>query len=203
MNEAHEYLAKTRHFLQQAGIVITEQEQQRLEIATFGLPDYPTSGLQLLTYINSPRYCAKELVLFPRQTCPEHRHPPFAGTPGKQETFRCRWGEVFLYVPGPNGNDTASSAVADSHFSVHHQIRLRPGEQYTIEVRQPSHSIVFAFDASGSMGPYLPMIQQSLRSFANGIETGQECPPATSDMPGRKISMGQAGADGTGQHDAA
>ena len=33
-------------------------------------------------------------LLFPGQTCPEHRHPPFDGTPGKEETFRCRRGTV-------------------------------------------------------------------------------------------------------------
>ena len=38
--------------------------------------------------------CAKELILMPRQTCPEHWHPPVGGEPGKEETFRCRWGEI-------------------------------------------------------------------------------------------------------------
>lgn len=94
--------AATLGYLRQADIVLTDEEQQRIEIATFGLADYPVSGLQLLTYVNSPRYCAKELVLFPGQTCPEHLHPPFAGTPGKQETFRCRWGAVFLFVDDEN-----------------------------------------------------------------------------------------------------
>ncbi len=46
----------------------------------------------MLVYVNTDRYCAKELVLYPGQTCPEHRHPPFDGTPGKEETFRCRRG---------------------------------------------------------------------------------------------------------------
>lgn len=32
-------------------------------------------GLQLVVYINTYRYCSKELVLFPSETCPEHRHP--------------------------------------------------------------------------------------------------------------------------------
>ena len=52
--------------------------------------------------------------MFPRQTCPEHRHPPVAGEPGKEETFRCRTGSVHLHVEG------------------HAEIVLRPGEQFTI-----------------------------------------------------------------------
>lgn len=102
MNKQQRAIAATLEYLREADIVLTEEEQQHIEIATFGLADYPVSGLQLLTYVNSPRYCAKELVLFPGQTCPEHLHPPFAGTPGKQETFRCRWGEVFLFVDDEN-----------------------------------------------------------------------------------------------------
>jgi D-lyxose ketol-isomerase len=46
-------------------------------------------GLEVVVYVNTERVCAKELVMFPCQTCPEHRHPPFEGTPGKEETFRC------------------------------------------------------------------------------------------------------------------
>ena len=52
------------------------------------------TGLELVVYVNNDRYCAKELVLFPRQTCPEHRHPRVAGDPGKRETFRVRRGVV-------------------------------------------------------------------------------------------------------------
>jgi len=79
MTTAIEAVPLTLHYLQQAAIVLTEEEKQHIEIATFDLPDYPKSGLQLLTYINSPRDCAKELVLFPGQACPEHIHPPFEG----------------------------------------------------------------------------------------------------------------------------
>jgi D-lyxose ketol-isomerase len=75
--------------------------------------------------------CAKELVLVPGQTCPEHRHPPFEGTPGKEETFRCRAGLVYLYVEGePTAEPQARRP--ESAFTVQHEIVLRPGEQYTI-----------------------------------------------------------------------
>jgi len=140
MTTAIEAVPLTLHYLQQAAIVLTEEEKQNIEIATFGLPDYPKSGLQLLTYINSPRYCAKELVLFPGQTCPEHIHPPFEGTPGKQETFRCRWGEVYLFVDDETltENEATGTPVcslpegSEPWYTVTRYILLRPGEQYTI-----------------------------------------------------------------------
>ena len=96
-----------------AGVVLTDADRDSIEVADFGLGRLRETGLQLLVYVNTDRYCAKELVLYPDQTCPEHRHPPFGGTPGKEETFRCRSGRVHLYVDGE-------------------QIVLGPGEQHTI-----------------------------------------------------------------------
>ena len=99
--------------LEAAGIALTDAERAAIEVADFGLSRLREIGLQILVYANTDRYCAKELVLYPGQTCPEHRHPPFAGTPGKEETFRCRAGVVHLHVAGE-------------------EIVLRPGEQLTI-----------------------------------------------------------------------
>lgn len=137
-----DYCQQSADFLAKARIHITSEEQERIEIASFGLPDYPRSGLQLLTYCNSERYCAKELVLFPEQTCPEHRHPPFVGSVGKQETFRCRWGEVYLLVDDDtlslnldeSGQPICCPPVGDEQwYQCNRFILLRPGEQYTIK----------------------------------------------------------------------
>ena len=97
-----------------AGIVLTDRERAELEVTDFGLGRLEEVGLQLVVYENNDRYCAKELVLFARQLCPEHRHPPVGDDPGKQETFRVRSGEVTLFVDG------------------HGEMTLRPGDQFTI-----------------------------------------------------------------------
>jgi D-lyxose ketol-isomerase len=125
---------RANEFLRRAGIVLTPEEAANIEVADFGLGDLENTGLEIVTYVNTERCCAKELVLFPGQTCPEHRHPPVDGEPGKEETFRCRWGEVFLYVPGPPTENPACKPPAGSreHFHVWHEVRLGPGEQYTI-----------------------------------------------------------------------
>ena len=81
-------------------IVLTSPEHASIEVADFGLSRLGEIGLQLVVYVNTERVCAKELVPFPRQACPEHRHPPTAASPGKEETFRCRGRTVCLYVKG-------------------------------------------------------------------------------------------------------
>jgi D-lyxose ketol-isomerase len=125
---------RTRKVLRNAALAITPEEAARIEVADFGLGDVDHVGLEIITYVNTERVCAKELILFPRQTCPEHLHPPVAGEPGKEETFRCRWGEVYLYVPGEPAKKPKARAPAghEKHFTVWHEVVLRPGQQYTL-----------------------------------------------------------------------
>lgn len=117
-----------------AGIVLTPAEQRSIEIADFGLGELERTGLELVVYVNTDRYCAKELVLFPRQTCPEHLHPPIGTERGKEETFRCRWGQVWLYVAGEPTAEIAARVPTGSEqaYTVFQQVTLMPGEQYTI-----------------------------------------------------------------------
>jgi D-lyxose ketol-isomerase len=117
-----------------AGTVLTREEQDAIEVVDFGLSRLDVMGVEMVVYVNSERVCAKEIVLFPRQTCPEHRHPPFGGTPGKEETFRCRRGLVYLYTEGEEGPEpSAQLADADrANVTVWHEIVLAPGDQHTI-----------------------------------------------------------------------
>ena len=126
--EAREYAVAR---LEETGIVLTEEERASIEVADFGLGRLRQTGLQLLVYVNTDRHCAKELVLYPGQTCAEHRHPPFEGTPGKEETFRCRRGLVYLYVEG-EPTPEAAAKPPPGVYTVFHEIALRPGDQYTI-----------------------------------------------------------------------
>jgi D-lyxose ketol-isomerase len=125
---------RAARMLDAAGIVLTPEERDTIEVAEFGLGELEKTGLELVVYVNTDRYCAKELVLFPRQTCPEHRHPAVAGESGKMETFRCRSGKVWLYVEGEPTPDPACRPPdgSEDHYTVFHQIALDPGEQYTI-----------------------------------------------------------------------
>ena len=133
-NEIRLLQAEALSFMERAGIVVTPEETDRIEIADFGLDDVRRSGLLILTYVNTDRCCAKELVLLPAQTCPEHRHPSVGNDPGKEETFRCRWGNVFLYVPG---KPTPSPSCApppgrEATYTSRREVVLNPGDQWTL-----------------------------------------------------------------------
>ncbi len=127
---------KTRalKYLKRASITVTEQEAEALEVAEYNLGIPEKIGLQLIIYVNTERCCAKELILLPGQTCPEHRHPPVGNEPGKEETFRCRWGEVYLYTAG-EPQDKIKAEIPEgreAYFKSRHEIVLRPGGQYTL-----------------------------------------------------------------------
>ncbi len=140
MDGPDHHRARAAALLERAGVVLGHGERDGIELATLGLGDFESQGLALLVYVNNDRYCSKELVLFPRQTCPEHRHPPVLlpdgrTDPGKQETFRCRWGEVYLYVAGEGDRERIRARVpgdSAAWYTVFHEVVLRPGEQFTI-----------------------------------------------------------------------
>ena len=109
-------------YFNKAGIVLTEEEKENIEIADFGLNELYKTGLQIVTYINTERVCAKEMVLFPGQMCPEHTHPVVGDYQGKEETFRCRYGDVVLDIE-ENGERK--------------KIHLHPGDQFTLYPNTP------------------------------------------------------------------
>ncbi len=130
--EYDEQVAKTLEYFEKANIVLTEKEKQSIEVIDFNKGKVKEFGLQLLVYVNTDRVCAKEMVLLPGQTCAEHWHVPTNGQEGKEETFRCRWGEVYLYVEGDKNTDNIKAKLPESDVSVFHEVVLKPGEQYTI-----------------------------------------------------------------------
>jgi len=118
-----------------AGLVITPKEAAAIEVADCGLGRFDEVGLGVLVYVNTERCCAKELALWPGQTFPEHRHPPVSATnPGKEETFRCRWGLVHLFVPGPRTRRPKGRPPRgrEATFTVGREVVLKPGDQYTL-----------------------------------------------------------------------
>ncbi len=132
--QLEEFRQRAVEYTRKAGIVLTAGEKAGIEVADFGLGSPDKIGLEIIVYVNTSRCCAKELMLFPGQTCAEHRHPPLGSDPGKEETFRCRWGRVYLYVPGPHTeNPRAVFADEDGRYlTVRHEIILEPGDQYTL-----------------------------------------------------------------------
>ncbi len=119
---------------EKAGIALRPDEMENMEVVDEGLNDLYHTGLQIVIYVNTDRVCAKEIIMLPHQTCPEHLHPIVGDYIGKEETFRCRWGEIYLYVEGePTENPKAvPPAGTEQYYTAWHEIVLHPGDQYTL-----------------------------------------------------------------------
>jgi D-lyxose ketol-isomerase len=127
--------AKAAVLLRKARITITPDELETMEVTDLGLGDVKRVGLEIIVYENNDRYCAKEIVLLPRQICPEHRHPRVNGrNMGKKETFRCRYGEIYLHVAGEKTPKPKANVPRKykPFLTVGHEIVLRPGDMYTL-----------------------------------------------------------------------
>jgi len=69
---------------------------------------------------------------------------------GKQETFRCRWGEVYLYVDGePTENPKASPPEnRKDTYTVWNEIILKPVNNIPFSLK---HGIGFKVDLKGQL----------------------------------------------------
>lgn len=130
--EVARYRMLAADLLRRASIPVSRMELEQLELAEMGLGQFEKEGLALIVYVNNDRYCAKELILLPGQTCPEHLHPPVGSDPGKRETFRVRHGLIYLHVDGERTPWRATPPKADVYTAAR-EIVLGPGDQYTIE----------------------------------------------------------------------
>jgi len=130
---------RAAEMLERAGIVARQVELEQIEVADFGLGELDESGVQILTLVDAERIAVKVLVLFPYQTEPEHKHPRIGDYPGKEETIRCQWGELYLYVPGePTSQPIAFPAAHRRHtYTVWHEHILHPGDQFTFQPNTP------------------------------------------------------------------
>ncbi|MDL2236271.1 D-lyxose/D-mannose family sugar isomerase [Christensenellaceae bacterium OttesenSCG-928-K19] len=125
----------TLEYFDKACIYLTDEEKENVEIADMGLDRIGEIGIQIHNYLTTKRCSAKEMVLFPFQICPEQCHPPFGDDPGKEETFRVRWGELYVYTEGAPTENIKAKIPEDKKdtFHVFHETILQRGEQYTVD----------------------------------------------------------------------
>jgi D-lyxose ketol-isomerase len=125
--------------LNRAGVLALQDEIEQLEVADLGLNELEQTGVQVLTLVNTDEIAVKVLILFPRQTEPEHMHPRLGDYAGKEETLRCQWGELYLYTPGePAPQAVASPPPHRRHtYTVWHEDIMRPGNQVTLQPNTP------------------------------------------------------------------
>jgi D-lyxose ketol-isomerase len=173
-------------FYEKAGIFLTEAEKDGVGIGTFFLDLPEEIGSACVTYFLSERCCARELAMLSWQTIPEHRHPPVGNYIGKEETFRCRWGRVYLYVSGESSGEIKGRVPKgkEDTFTVFHEIILNPGDQYTLLANSyhwfqggPEGCVVTEF-STVAMDAYElytdPEIMKNRRELGFQMETGNE-----------------------------
>ena len=132
-----EFKNKALELYSKAHIVLTEEEKNNIEVSDFGLNDMENVGLQLVVYVNTEKVCAKEMVVLPGQTCPEHIHVDGVDEngnhyDGKEETFRVRYGTCYLYVSGEGNKKDIKGKIPPTDVTVFHEIILHACEQYTL-----------------------------------------------------------------------
>ena len=62
--EYNSMVSRALEMYERAGIVLTDEEKGRIEVADLGLGIVEEVGLEILTYINTERVCAKEMCFF-------------------------------------------------------------------------------------------------------------------------------------------
>jgi D-lyxose ketol-isomerase len=119
--------------IRKAGIPITDQEADSIEVVDFGLSQLAREGLQVVTLLQTERISVKVLALFPNQTEPEHWHPPVGDDPGKEETIRVVAGFMYFYLPGENTFHDGVLVKGKEHFyTARHEVLMFPGDQITL-----------------------------------------------------------------------
>jgi D-lyxose ketol-isomerase len=130
---------RAAELLCKSGISLHPEELDKIEVVDFGLGELEMSGAQILPLVATQKIAVKLLALFPSQTTPEHIHPSIDDYPGKEETIRCEWGELFLYGPGSRTpNPKGCPPVHRKHtYTVWHEYHLFPGGHVTFEPGVP------------------------------------------------------------------
>ncbi|HBU11392.1 MAG TPA: D-lyxose/D-mannose family sugar isomerase [Clostridiales bacterium] len=127
---------KAIEYFDKAHIYLNDEEKKNLEIADMGLGRLDEFGIEIHIYINTERYAAKEMVLFPGQICPEQIHPPFEGDIGKEETFRVRMGTLYVYTEGGGAITDIKAKIPEDKrdaFHVFNETVLNVGDQCTLK----------------------------------------------------------------------
>lgn len=128
--ELNQVCEKSLKMIEDAGILLTEEEKDKITAADFGLSNLHNEGIQILTMFETERVAGKILVLLPCQTEPEHWHPSVGNDPGKEEIIRAISGDLYFYIPGENNLKNGFIVEGkESCYTMRNEVVLLPGEQ--------------------------------------------------------------------------
>lgn len=169
MIKRNEYLlAQKRAFkmIRDSGMVIRDEEIEKIAIADFGLSNLKQEGIEVFTLFATDRISAKVLVLFPNQTEPEHWHPPVGDDPGKEEIIRAISGELRFYIEGDGKIEKGFIPKGkESVYTMKNEIILEPGDQLILP---PGSKHWFQADEKGAvMFSFSTCVRDGLDGFTD------------------------------------
>ncbi|GAA3605510.1 D-lyxose/D-mannose family sugar isomerase [Flavivirga amylovorans] len=128
--EFKEVCQKSIEMIEEAGLLLTPEDKEKMTAADFGLNHIKKEGVQILTMFQTGRIAGKILVLLPNQTEPEHWHPTVGDDAGKEEVIRAISGELYFYIPG---EDTMKHGfIVDGKedcYTMRNEVVMNPGDQ--------------------------------------------------------------------------
>ena len=95
---------QAQDLIRKSGFVLSAEEQAELSINDFGLGDFAAEGFAFVDILRSERLRITVFVLLPRQSLPQHKHPPYDSEIGKEETLRALYGQTNIYIDGDVNN---------------------------------------------------------------------------------------------------
>lgn len=121
-----------------AGIGITQQEIDKMDVVDLGLSHLEIEGIQVVTFFNTQRVAVKVIAMFPNQTEPEHWHPCVEDDPGKEETLRVVWGTCNFYIAGEDNMKMGFIPPGkEAMYKLRHEIIMKPTDQITLAPGTP------------------------------------------------------------------
>lgn len=133
LEEYKEVCAKSLKMIDEAGILLSESDRNKITAADFGLSRLQTEGVQILTLFETDRIAGKILVLLPNQTEPEHWHPTVGDDPGKEEVIRALSGELYFYIPGEDTMQKGFIVEGKDHcYTMRNEVVMEPGDQLVL-----------------------------------------------------------------------
>jgi D-lyxose ketol-isomerase len=129
---------QSEKLLDRANIPVTPDERASMRLVDFACGDIRRFGVQIIDIALTDLIRVAILILLPNQTLPQHRHPAYGNSPGKEETVRCVWGRFRVYLPGPERIvDGFVPPGKEQWYTARRECTLAPAQSIMIAPREP------------------------------------------------------------------
>lgn len=146
-------LTVVKEFFLESGFSVTEEELDSLRLVDFGIGNWREEGCGLIDLLRTDLIRITLLILLPNQTLPQHLHPSYEGSCGKEESIRTLKGLFRIYVEGDEArDDLLIPAGKDAYYTARKEIILPENKQFSVPPNTahwfqagPDGAVVIAF----------------------------------------------------------